>query len=136
MIILLDTNLWISALVGASMRVRIEKILADKNITILADSNLMEELIAVCKRPKFAKYLYPELVAVFLQILRERLTFIETHSKFQICRDPNDDYLLAICYDGEADYLLTGDNDLLIIQLFHKTQILTLSEFEKKYNFN
>lgn len=70
-------------------------------------------------------------MAEFMQILKDRLTFIEPTSHFQICRDPDDDFLLAICHDGKADYLLTGDNDLLSIIQFGQTYIATLSDFEQ-----
>jgi len=34
--------------------------------------------------------------------------------------------------DGDADYLITGDNDLLVLKEFGKTKIVTLREFEKE----
>jgi uncharacterized protein len=121
--ILLDTNLWVSALLSTSMRNRIERIIADSRVEILADKELLAELENVCARPKLARLLSPVQVADFLQILRDRLTFVEIHSPVQVCRDPDDDYLLAICLDGQADYLLSGDNDLLTLRAFEKTRI-------------
>lgn len=49
----------------------------------------------------------------------------------QLCRDPNDDFLLAICLDGEADFLVTGDKDLISLAPFQQTRVVTLSDFEK-----
>jgi predicted nucleic acid-binding protein len=49
----------------------------------------------------------------------------------QVCRDPNDDFLLALCKDGKANFLLSGDKDLLVIDVFETTQIVSLSDFEK-----
>lgn len=132
--ILIDTNLWVSALISASMRMRIHKIIADETITILANESIIEELEEVCSRPKFIKILPPDLVSDFIQILQNRLTFIETNSNVQVCRDPDDDFLLAICQDGDADYFITGDNDLLVLQQYGKTQIITLSDYEEKFN--
>lgn len=128
--ILLDTNLWVAALLSASMRNRIERIIADDRLEILADSGLFAELEEVCARPKFARLFSTTQVADFLQILRDRLTVIETQTQVQVCRDPDDDYLLAICLDGQVKYLLTGDNDLLALRSFEKTRILTITEFE------
>ena len=129
--ILLDTNLWVSALLSETMRNRIGRIIADSRLEILADAELLAELERVCARPKFARLLSPVQVNGFIQILRDRLTFIETHSEVQVCRDPDDDYLLAICLDGQADFLLSGDNDLLTLRFFEKTRILALTEFEQ-----
>jgi len=44
--------------------------------------------------------------------------------------DPKDNFLLALAKDGNADYLITGDNNLLSLKEFGKTKIVTLSEFE------
>ena len=46
-----------------------------------------------------------------------------------ICRDPNDNFLLALAKDGNADYLLTGDKDLLELKKSGKTKIKTITSF-------
>jgi len=91
----------------------------------------VQSLKDVCTRPKFARLLSAVQVSDFTQILHNRLTFVETHSNVQACRDPEDDYLLVICLDGEAEYLITRDNDLLSLRSFEKIRILTLTEFEQ-----
>ena len=50
-----------------------------------------------------------------------------------MCRDPNDDFLLILAKDGKADYLITGDKDLLILNPFNKTKICTPTEFKENY---
>jgi len=54
---------------------------------------------------------------------------IEVESIVTICRDPKDNFLLALARDGKADYLLTGDNDLLDLKKFGKTKIITITNF-------
>lgn len=130
-IIVIDTNLWVSAFISQSMRARIIRILASDNLIILADNTLIDELKDVCMRPKFAKLITPTEIEIIMQILHERLTIIESNSTVRICRDPKDDFLLSICLDGVADFLLTGDQDLLILRFFEHTQILSLTEFER-----
>lgn len=46
-----------------------------------------------------------------------------------ICRDPKDNYLLSLAKDGKADYLITGDQDLLILEKFEQTSICLLNQF-------
>jgi uncharacterized protein len=48
-----------------------------------------------------------------------------------ICRDPKDNFLLALSDKGKADYLVTGENDLLNIGEYKKTKIITAEELEK-----
>jgi hypothetical protein len=55
--------------------------------------------------------------------------FVQITSTVDICRDPNNNFLLALAKDGKADYLLTGDNDLLELKRFGKTKIKTISTF-------
>ena len=129
--VVIDTNLWLAALLSTSMRERIGRVIEDEQINILADAELLAELVDVCARPKFSRLLTSEQVADFLKILSNRLTFIEPSSVVEVCRDPNDDYLLSICLDGAADFLLTGDKDLLSLGAFINTRILTITEFEQ-----
>ena len=60
---------------------------------------------------------------------------IEIKSEVSICRDPKDDYLLALAKDSQADFLITGDRDLLILEQFRETQIVTYQNFLKITNF-
>jgi uncharacterized protein len=54
---------------------------------------------------------------------------VEIESSTQVCRDIKDNFLLSLAKDGNADFLLTGDDDLLDIKLFENTRILTYNEF-------
>lgn len=50
-------------------------------------------------------------------------------SDVTICRDEKDNFLLALAKDSGADYLITGDKDLLILKTIEKTKILTIVDF-------
>jgi len=47
-----------------------------------------------------------------------------------ICRDPDDDQILSCALSAKADYLVTGDFDLLELKEFHGIRILTPGAFE------
>jgi len=47
-----------------------------------------------------------------------------------ICRDPDDDQILSCALSAEADYLVTGDLDLLELKEFHGIKILAPAAFE------
>ena len=57
------------------------------------------------------------------------IDLIEVKSIVTICRDPKDNFLLALAKDGKADYLITGDKDLLDLKKFGKTKIKTITNF-------
>jgi predicted nucleic acid-binding protein len=51
-----------------------------------------------------------------------------------ICRDPDDDLILACALEARADYLVTGDADLLDVKIFKGIQIVTPRNFELLFN--
>ncbi len=57
------------------------------------------------------------------------IDFIEVESLITVCRDRKDNFLLALAKDGKADYLLTGDKDLLELKKFAKAKIITITNF-------
>lgn len=64
-----------------------------------------------------------------LAVFEPFIDLIKIESIVTVCRDPNDNFLLALAKDGKADYLLTGDNDLLVIKKLGKTKIIKIVEF-------
>ena len=128
--IIIDINLYISALINDNSRKRLDIVLANNVFDILVSDDLLKELIEVANRSKFRKYVSISQTETFIQLILERATFIETISKVKASPDPKDDFLLVLCLDGEADYLLTGNKiDLLDLKSFHQTQIITLATF-------
>lgn len=128
--LVIDTNLYVSALINANSRQRLDTILRNPNYTVLLNDTLLAELDEVIQRPKFQRYLTPIQIDRFMNLLLERTLRIPIVSVVQASPDPKDDFLLALCRDGQADYLLTGNKiDLLDLKQFDMTQILTLTEF-------
>jgi putative PIN family toxin of toxin-antitoxin system len=128
--IIIDTNLWISFLISKSF-IRIDKLIQYNKIEILFSEDLLQEFADVIQKPKFKKFFSWTDIDALFTMFRHYGQLIEVHSKVNICRDTDDNFLLALAKDGKADYLLTGDNDLLIIGKFGRCHILTYSVFEK-----
>lgn len=81
------------------------------------------------QKPKLQKYISPERVQLAIELVKQSATFIHLESTVELCRDNKDDYLLALAKDAQVDFLLTGDNDLLVLKQFEKTQIIKLSDY-------
>jgi len=47
-----------------------------------------------------------------------------------LCRDPDDDKVLACARESKADYIVTGDQDLLVLKQYEDTRIVTPRDFE------
>jgi putative PIN family toxin of toxin-antitoxin system len=130
--VVIDTNDYISALIGKKHRLKLEKVLLDKNIEILSDVVLLEEIKEVAYRNKFRKYVSLEEVDKFIELLKYRLKPIIVTAQVNTSPDPDDNFLLALAQDGKADYLVTGDkSDLLSLETFNGIPIIRLDTLLK-----
>ena len=75
-------------------------------------------------------YIVPEQLQKLLDLFDVYGELVTVISTVDICRDAKDNFLLALAKDGKANFLITGDDDLLIIKQFENTEILTYTEFE------
>ena len=57
---------------------------------------------------------------------------VKVESNVKLCRDSKDNFLLNLAIDSEADYLVTGDLDLLDLNLIMNTKIINWSTFLKE----
>ncbi|HET8829508.1 MAG TPA: putative toxin-antitoxin system toxin component, PIN family [Pelobium sp.] len=129
--VIIDTNLWISFLISKEFS-WIDALIKNKKIEIIYSQELFDEIVSVLQRPKFKKYLDFHKSLALIALFENYFTLIEVTSEVIICRDKKDNFLLALAKDSNADYLLTGDTDLLILNPFERTKILTFSEFSLK----
>ena len=63
------------------------------------------------------------------QPLWQAARIVKPITEVSACRDRKDNHLLALAVDGQADYLITGDNDLLVLSLFRDIPIVTPVRF-------
>jgi putative PIN family toxin of toxin-antitoxin system len=129
--VIIDTNLWISFLIGKELQNLKDSIL-DKRIKLITTDQLIAELKLVTSRDKLKKYFEPEKVTELISLLDIISEKVRIKKVVQICRDPKDDFLLALCKESKADFLVTGDKDLLEIGHYGRTEILALKKFKEK----
>jgi putative PIN family toxin of toxin-antitoxin system len=129
--VIFDTNVWISFLIGKRLS-KIKKHISDESITIIITEQLLTEIKMVTSREKLRKYFPVESVKElidFLDTIAEKVEIKPTHF---INRDPKDNFLLDLIDFSKADYLVTGDKDLLEHNPFKTAKILNPIEFEKE----
>jgi putative PIN family toxin of toxin-antitoxin system len=129
--VIIDTNLWISFLITKNLRV-LDKRITAKAIRIVFSLELIEELLAVVNRPKFKKYFHKDDVENLIDLFDVYGDLFNVNSQISICSDKKDNFLLALAKDSEADYLLTGDKDLLELKAFGTTKIVKVSDYLKR----
>ena len=128
--VIIDTNLWISFLITNNLNILSELFLFERFQIIFSDE-LFNEFLDVARRPKFKKYFDEKSVQLLIENISEKLEFIEVASTITICRDLKDNFILALSIDGNADYIVTGDKDLLSLNGFKGKKIITINEFIK-----
>jgi uncharacterized protein len=131
--VIIDTNLWISFLIGKELA-NLKQLIVDRTIQVVLCEQIIEEINLVTQRPKLQKYFPATKVQELLELLRIIGLWIEVISEVSICRDAKDNYLLALAKDSQADFLITGDGDLLSLVNFEGTEISTYKDFLGKIN--
>lgn len=91
--------------------------------TLLFSTELIDEINSTIAKPKLQKYFKQNALEEMLSVFEPFTELITVEGKLAVCRDPKDNFLLALAKDGRADYLLTGDYDLLDLKKLGKTKL-------------
>ena len=123
--VVVDTNSWVSAFISRTSLVaqRLTRLLQNENVELLFSQTLRTEILTVIQRPKFQNYLPKGDLQGYLSLF-DSYDLTPVTSQVTVCRDPKDNFLLALCQDGRADFLLTGDQDLLVLNTFGEIRII------------
>ena len=115
--VVLDTNVFVSAFINRTgAPARVLEAWHDGRFTLVTTEPLVEEFAGVLRRPLFrTRYGITDAEAVTLvNLVLHRGVLVTPRRRLRIrSRDPKDDRLLAAAAGGRADYLVTGDLDLL-----------------------
>lgn len=128
-----DTNTIVSGLLLPDSKPRQPLDRAQDRGKILISMPALLELNEVIARKKFDKYLSDEKREEFLAALVKQAEFLEVNEKITDCRDAKDNKFLEIAVSGEADCIISGDGDLLVLHPFRGILILQPGEFLKQY---
>ncbi len=126
--IIIDTNVWISILITNNFK-RFDELIFDNKVLLLYSDELLSELISVVNRPKFKKYFNKQDVKKLIGFMQDFAEIVEVQSEVNQCRDLKDNFILSLAKDSNAEYIITGDYDLLDLEKFENTKILTINQF-------
>jgi len=127
--IVLDTNLIISAMLFRnSIPGQVLTFVVEQHRLLQSDSTL-DELRKTVLRRKFNKYLNTEARLSFVAAIANRAKIVPITVSVTACRDPKDNKFLELAISGSATAIITGDEDLLILNPFQNVRILTPRAF-------
>jgi putative PIN family toxin of toxin-antitoxin system len=125
--IVLDTNIFISAVLGGRLGVIIDEWKLGKFTLIITDS-IAREYLDVINRPKF-KIPQGEIIAVSDYLLQLGEFVTPEEEIHVIVADPTDNKFLEAALAGKVDLIVSGDNHLLELRSFRGIPIITAREF-------
>ena len=127
--VVLDTNLLVSAVLFAeSVPARALFAALDRCVVLVSEEAIFE-LAEVLGRPKFDRYLSAKERSRFLAALLRQSELVEVEAAVRACRDPRDDKFLSLALAGSATTIVSGDEDLLILDPFQGIRILRPAGF-------
>jgi putative PIN family toxin of toxin-antitoxin system len=127
--LVLDTNVFVSVLIrpGATFQTLVAFI--DRRATILYSPDTLTELVDVLGRSKFAPYTTRDQTAQLTRWIIRKGELVTVDRSVARSRDADDDKFLALATSGQADYLVTGDKDLLVLGHVGSSRIVSPAQF-------
>lgn len=135
--ITLDTNQLVRALVRPPGLATFVMAWEGKRFMVVCSKLLREEYERVLANPEIAALIYPELLRAFRSHLANDMEMIELPDEIaRICRDPDDDKVIATAIYEMVDYLATDDADLTapeVVKVLNEANIkvITIDELIK-----
>ena len=130
--VVLDTNVFVSAAIqsGASHRI-VQHLMRENSDELIICNEILSEIRDVLvTRPRLRKWISLDDAKRYIEMLQSHFNFVPDPAFIiPLCRDSDDDYVLALAQRERADYVISGDRDLLVLRL-PEFSILTPAEFE------
>jgi putative PIN family toxin of toxin-antitoxin system len=139
--LILDTNIYLSVIIfNSKLEDFYKNLLIEKDLEFYFSTATFTELKEKTQDSKFLhllsknRCLETSYISDYLENIAEISVFQEANYKLNICRDPKDNMFLELAKTVAADYLITGDKDLLVLNQFETIKILKPSEFSQVLN--
>lgn len=125
--VVLDTNIVVSAMIWGGLLRRLLDLARDEQVTLFTSSALLDELAEVLSRDKFNIMLTSHDITPAFLMQRYGLltTLVKPQAIERTVRDADDDAVIATAVAAQADIIVTGDNDLLVLNPYEAIQILS-----------
>jgi putative PIN family toxin of toxin-antitoxin system len=126
--VVVDTNIFVSAALRSGSLPALAIRLVHTRHVLLKSRSTEHELVSVLARPKFLGLIAPafnDFVAATMVAAEP----VEIKERITACRDARDDKFLELAVNGNADFLVSGDNDLLVLNPFRAIPIVSAWHF-------
>lgn len=129
--IVIDTNVLISGVFFGGFPRKVLSSVVGQKITAYATAEIINEYEEIVQEMIDRKQ--GHIDRSILSPLIKAMEIIETVTRIEICRDPDDDKFLECAKDAHALYVVSGDKDLLVVKEYESIQIVTAKDFCEQY---
>ena len=128
--IVLDTNIIISAFGWSGNEYNILKKVMNKELLLVLSPEILDEYkrILLLQRLEFQEDEVEEFISALLEVAELIYPIYNKQSSIAI-RDKDDIKFIICAIESKADYIITGDNDLLVIDKYNSIQIISSKNF-------
>lgn len=131
--VLLDSNVLISAVLFPHRKLgEILECWQEGEFDLIISEPLYEEVVENLLILSRYYGFSPRDVLNFGKILQEFALWVEIIPQAKVCRDEKDNQVLDTAFQGKADFLVSGDKDLLVLKKYRRIPILTPAKFLKE----
>jgi uncharacterized protein len=109
--VIIDTNVFVSGIIWSGKPAQIISKWLQGEFELILSEELLTEYVEVIERLSKNS----NLVSHWQDTLVKKSTFVSVTETVEICRDPNDNFILALGLASGADYLVSGDKDILVL---------------------
>jgi putative PIN family toxin of toxin-antitoxin system len=131
--IVLDTNVLISGIFWKGIPYKILKLWVNGQIEIVATNKIINEYFEVLKRIDKSG----EIAKKWRELILKNVIIVKDKGNIRISRDPDDDIFISCALSANANYIVSGDNDLLTLKEIEGIKIISPAVFihHMKYYF-
>jgi putative PIN family toxin of toxin-antitoxin system len=127
--VIVDTNILVSFAIRPNREFELLFDSIARAGVLLVSEDTIAELRGVLTRRRFRKYVSLESTMDYIDWYAGISELVEIGERLAVCRDPRDDKFLELAVAGRADFIVSGDADLLVLHPFREVAILRSAEF-------
>ena len=128
----IDTNVIVSGLLRSTGPPAATVTAGEGNVFLwITSPPLLAEVERVLRRPHIRRVVRDERIAKFLRDIQELATIVDPNDRLDVSRDADDNRVLEAAIAGNANYIVTGDRDLLELRSYSGIRIVTPADFVK-----
>lgn len=126
--VVLDSNVIVAAFAARGLCGALFELCLDRHTIILSDFILAEVRRAFAQKLKMPQHSISKIESYLREICV--LSSFDKITK-NICRDKDDNNVIALAVSAKADFIITGDKDLLVLKKYQSVRIVSPREFWK-----